>query len=248
MRGLSEQIREKEQSLKEMKKSLRILRTWRVQLDHYVDPLKLIPLYKMKKIDIPADIDQWSKKFDFFELNFGGSILVKDGMAVKQLELGILFDPDLGSRKRHAVAYSIFPTNQWREYGGASLTFGLTGDLGFEVPLKPNGLPFGKVGEIGPQIKSKLLLGPFAFNFKKAIITGVGKGSNQINWIIKKEEFLKSGDFETRVVLKVPGKRKTIKARVVLLATVIPPGWLNGVLGRTTTLAPDDKTYTIKLT
>ena len=247
MRGLTNEIKRKEDVIEELEKERNMLKKWRITLDPYVDPLELISLYNYKKILIPADIFQWSKKFNFFELNFGGDLFVEKGMSVKKLEIAIVFDPDLKKNQRHAVAYSIFPKNEWKKYGEFSVAFGLNAALGFDVPLTVNGLPIAQIGKVGPTIKSNFLLGPFVYNFKKATVRGVGKGNYIINWIIEKGTILKSGDFETKLVLKVPKNRKTLTARVVLQATVIMPGILPHIFSKKTPLAPEKQTYTIEL-
>ena len=245
--ALSSKIREKKKSIRALEKEMDILHNWRIQLSPYVDSLELISLYQEKNLPIPADIKQWSKKFDFFQLAFGGDIFVEKGMKVKKLEMGILFDAELSKRARHSIAYSIFPTNEWKKYGQASIAFGLTGDLGFQIPLAPTGLPFGKIGDLGPQLKGQFLLGPFVYSFKKAVITGVGKGNYSINWVIEKGDILSSGEFETRVVLQVPRNRDVVKTKVSLQATVTPPGFWKRLLGKTRLMAPDNRTYEIAL-
>ena len=168
-------------------------------------------------------------------------------MSVKKLEMGIVFDSELGKRDRHSVAYSIFPANEWKKYGQVSVAFGLSGDLGFKVPLTPTGLPFVKIGDLGPQVKGEFLLGPFVYSFKKAVIRGVGRGNYIINWVIEKGQILNGGDFETRVILKVPKGRDLVKTKVALQATVTPPGFWQHILGKKRKMAPDERTYDIIL-
>jgi hypothetical protein len=246
IRSLSKEIQEKKSAIKDLKKEVDILKNWRVQLNPYVDPLELVSLFDKRKMTIPADIAQGSKKFEFFELTFGGAIFIQE-MNVKKLEIGIVFDPDLKREERHSIAYSIFPTNEWQKFGKLSLVFGLSGDLGFKVPLKADGLPFAKIGDLEPKVQAEFLLGPFVYVFKKAAIRGVGKGNFLINWIIEKKDFLEEGDFETRVVLKVPKGRNLVRAKVALRATVSIPGFLKRILGKTREMAPDVKVYDIAL-
>ncbi|MFC2142131.1 hypothetical protein ACFLR7_04270 [Acidobacteriota bacterium] len=246
-RGLIAEIDQKKKSIGDLEKTADVLKKWRIKLGPYVDPLKLIPLYDKKKIPIPADISQWSSKFDFYVLNFGGDIFVEKGMKVKLLEIGIVFEPNLNKKQRRSIAYSIFPTNEWKKYGGVSIAFGLNADLGFEIPLTANGIPIGQIGKIGPEIKSQLLLGPFKFDFKKSVIRGIGKGNYIVNWIIEKGKLLEQGDFETKVILKVPKGRQKMEARAVLQATVIPPGFFKHVFGNKITLAPAEQIYSIQL-
>lgn len=113
--------------------------------------------------------------------------------------------------------------------------------------MAPTGLPFGKLGDLGPQLKGQFLLGPFVYSFKKAIITGVGKGNYIINWVIEKGDILSSGDFETRVVLQVPKNRDVVKTKVSLQATVMPSGFWARILGKTRMIPPDNRTYEITL-
>ncbi len=105
----------------------------------------------------------------------------------------------------------------------------------------------GKIGDLGPQVKGEFLLGPFVYAFKKAVIKGVGKGNYIVNWIIEKGEILGGGDFETKVVLKVPKSRSSVKAKVAMQATVTPPEFWKRFLGKTRKMAPDEKTYDIYL-
>ncbi len=244
---LSREIGRKKSSVKQLEKERDILRNWRVQLDPYVDSLELLSLYKHKGVPIPSDIGQWSKRFAFYELTFGGDIFVEKGMSVKKLEMGIVFDPKLRKGARHSVAYSIFPRNEWKKYGEASVVFGLSGNLGFQVPLAPNGVPFGKIGNLGPQVKAQFLLGPFIYAFKKAVIRGAGKGNYMVNWIIEKGDILEGGDFETRVVLKVPKRRRSVKAMVAMQATVTVPGFWKRLLGETKKMPSEEKVYKIPL-
>jgi hypothetical protein len=245
---IDQEIVRRRDTVRQLQRQLNILRNWRLRLDPYVDPLRLIPLYKKRKIAIPADIQQWSRKFDFFELTFGGGIFVRKGMSVKKLEIGIVFDTELDKKRRRSVAYGIFPTNEWKKYGEISFSFGISGDLGFKVPLTASGLPFAKLGDITPEAKARFLLGPFAYSFRKAVIRGVGKGDYLINWVIEKGEILDGGDFETRVILKVPKGRKKVKTKVAVQATVTPPKFWDRILGRARKIAPDEKVYDIVLT
>lgn len=247
IKSLSREIKEKESKIKKLEKEFDVLKQWRIQLNPYVDPLELISLYQKSKKSIPADIDQWAKSFGFYELTFGGGIFVERGMRVRKLEIGIVFDPELKEEEIRSTAYSIFPRNEWKKYGKISVVFGVSGDLGFHVPLTPQGFPYGKIGELAPQMKAEFLLGPFIYAFRRAVIRGVGKGHYIVNWVIEKGDILNGGDFETRVVLKVPKTRHLVKAKVALQATVIPPGFWKHVLGKARTMAPDIRTYNIKL-
>jgi hypothetical protein len=246
-RRLKKEINKTSASIRELDRELKVAERWRITLDPYVDALELIPLYKLKKIKIPAEIKLSSKKFDFYDLTFGGDILVKKGMSVRRLDLDLVFDVNLRKNARHAIAHSIFPTTEWRKYGEASLTFGVTGNLGFKVPIAPSGVPIAKIGDIGPQVKGSFVLGPFGYSFKKAVIKGAGKGNFKVSWTIEKGKVLEGGDFETRVVLKVPKGRRVVKTRAGMQATVAPASIFWRVWGRKRTIAPDEKTYDIRL-
>ena len=65
--------------------------------------------------------------------------------------------------------------------------------------------------------------------------------------MIEKKDALRSGDFETRVVLQVPRNRDVVKTKVSLQATVTPPGFWGRLLGKTRVMAPDNRTYDIAM-
>jgi len=202
-------------TLKGLQKAKAALENISIELDPYMDPKPLAPLYALKKLDIPPDIQVDSAKFDFYVVPLGANLFVTKGVTVRSLRLNVVLDTK-STVDRRAIAQSIFPTTEYKQYAAVNLTAGLNASLGFDIPLKPNQIPFLKVGDIDANIKAGFVFGPFDYSFKRCVVMGAGAGSFDINWAISKGDLLGGGDFEAWLVLKVPKGKKSISCQAVM--------------------------------
>lgn len=162
------------------------------------------------------------------------------------LRLALAFSSDAQGRPDQVRAFDYFPKTEWKQWGKLAITFGVTVDLGFKVPLNVSGLPFSSVGAVSPQAKAELVVGPVQFSFQKAEVLGAGKGNYIVDWRIKKGQILRGGDFEVYVILQVPKGLGSVKAHAEMEARVRLPGFLAKIFGKEKPFY-DRQNYTIAL-
>ena len=202
-------------TLKGLQKAKTALEDISIELDPYMDPLPLAPLYDKKKLEVPAEIQVDSAKFDFYVVPLGANLFVTKGVTVRSLRLNVVLDTESGKGRR-AVAQTIFPTTEYKKFAGVNLAAGLNAKLGFDVPLKPNGLPYLKSGDVSADISAGFVFGPFDYSFKRCEVMGSGANSFNINWAISKGDLLNGGEFEALLVLKVPKGTKSISCQALM--------------------------------
>jgi hypothetical protein len=207
--------RQMDTTLKGLQKAKAALKAISIELDPYMDPKPLAPLYDKKKLEVPAEIQVDSANFDFYVVPLGANLFVTKGVTVRSLRLNIVLDTKSGEGRR-AIAQSIFPTTEYKQYAAVNLTAGLNASLGFDIPLKLNGLPWIKVADIDASIKAGFVFGPFEYSFKRYVVMGAGAGSFDINWAISKGDLLSGGDFEAWLVLKVPKGTNSISCQALM--------------------------------
>ena len=209
-------------TLKGLQKAKAALKAISIELDPYMDPKPLAPLYDKKKLEVPAEIQVDSANFDFYVVPLGANLFVTKGVTVRSLRLNVVLDTKSGEGRR-AIAQSIFPTTEYKQYAAVNLTAGLNASLGFDIPLKLNGLPWIKVADIDASIKAGFVFGPFEYSFKRCVVMGSGAGSFDINWAISKGDMLSGGDFDAWLVLKVPKGTKSISCQALMEAELSIP-------------------------
>ncbi|MCX6843713.1 MAG: hypothetical protein NTX53_15705 [candidate division WOR-3 bacterium] len=220
--GGAVKVRQMDTTLKGLQKAKAALKAISIELDPYMDPKPLAPLYDKKKLEVPAEIQVDSAKFDFYVVPLGANLFVTKGVTVRSLRLNVVLDTKSGEGRR-AVAQSIFPTTEYKQYAAVNLTAGLNASLGFDIPLKLNGLPWVKVADIDANIKAGFVFGPFEYSFKRCVVMGAGAGSFDINWAISKGDLLSGGDFDAWLVLKVPKGTKSISCQALMEAELSIP-------------------------
>lgn len=211
-------------TLKGLQKTKAALKNISIELDPYMDPKPLAPLYKKKELEVPAEIQVDSTKFDFYVVPLGANLFVTKGVTVHSLRLNVVLDTKSGKRRR-AVAESIFPKTEYKKYAAVNLTVGLNVKLGFDIPLKTSGLPFLKSGDVSTKVSAGFVFGPFEYSFKRCVVMGAGAGSFDVNWAISNGDLLSGGDFDAWLVLKVPKGRKSISCQAVMETKLSLPGF-----------------------
>lgn len=178
--------------------------------------VELLPLFPCKN-DIPLEIQQLSKKFEFYKIEFFTKLLPKKGHRVKQLFLTLTLSPGYRIKNRPA-AYDIFPDTQWETilkiHTDATLDIGIGFHLGYIVRhLGKETFKTKANVDVGTKI-----LGSFApFVWKRALVESGGQGSTCIEWRYRHKTLL--GDISAMLVMKV---RKSIKiAHAVMHGTAV---------------------------
>ena len=220
--GVSDYAKPMDTTLKGLQKAKAALEDISVELDPYMDPKPLAPLYALKKLEIPPDIQVDSAKFDFYVVPLGANLFVTKGVTVRGLRLNVVLDTK-GNKDRRAIAQTIFPTTEYKKYATANLTVGVNASLGFDIPLKPNGLPWIKAAEVDANIKAGFVFGPFEYSFKRCEVMGSGARNFDINWAISKGDLLSGGDFNAWLVLKVSKGTKSIACQALMEAELSIP-------------------------
>ncbi len=220
------------------------LKDWKVELSPYVDPLDLFELYKKKHLQVPAEIQVSHNAFNFYYLPITCNIFSPKGTRVKALELAIEFDPRANKSERRPIAQDFFPQTEWKEYGKATIVFGVKSDLTFDVPLQSGGIPYVSV-DAAANVSGNLVLGPFEYKFEKCEILGAGKNAYTVNWRIGKTVFLNTGDVQCHVILKVPKRISKVKALATGTVTILLPRGLRRFWKRGTKKLPLERSYDI---
>ncbi len=215
-------VRQMDTTLKGLQKAKAALKDISITLDPYMDPLPLGPLYEKKKLEVPAEIQVGSTRFDFYVVTLGTSLFVTKGVTVRSLRLNIVLDTK-ADKGRRAIAQSIFPTTEYKKFAGVDLTAGLNANLGFKIPVKANGQPWFPEADIDAKIKAGFVFGPLDYSFKRCVVMGSGAGSYDINWAISKGDLLNGGDFEAWLVLKAPKGTKSISCQALMEAVLAIP-------------------------
>jgi len=213
--GGTVKVRQMDTTLKGLQKAKAALKDVSIELDPYMDPLPLAPLYQKKKLDVPAEIQVDSAKFDFHVVPLGANLFVTKGVTVRGLRLNIVLDTKAGEGRR-AIAQSIFPATEYKKFAAVNFAAGLDAKLGFDIPLKPNGLPYLKSGDVKADVSAGFVFGPFDYSFKRCVVMGAGAGSFDVNWAITKGDLLSGGDFDAWLVLKVPKDTKSISCQAIM--------------------------------
>ncbi len=153
-------------TLKGLQKAKAALKDISIELDPYMDPMPLAPLYDKKKLEVPAEIQVDSAKFDFYVVPLGANLFVTKGVTVRSLRLNVVLDTESGKGRR-AIAQSMFPKTEYKQFAAANLTAGVNANLGFDIPLKPGGQPWIKAADVDANIKAGFVFGPFEYSFKR---------------------------------------------------------------------------------
>lgn len=180
--------------------------------------LPLIPLYKLKKKEIPAEIQLFDKYYDFYWVRFVLKLFYPKGWKIDELNpIKVEFNSDESIAAKRPVAWDIVPSTKFREYIKFDGTAGIDLDLRINIPLDPKtGLPIPKIGDIKAEVKTNLLI-LWEYSYKKASILSSGKQDFEPEWRITSGdsfELLNSGDLALNVILKKLDALESVNANV----------------------------------
>ena len=145
------QLKSLDTKLEGLREAQAQLKDLSIELAPSLDPMPLPELYAEKKLEVPPEVRVLSRNADFYVVKLVCKLYVTKGAHVKDLQLNFVLDTRTQTGRR-AIAYSIFPETQYRKLAGATLAFGLNGKLGFDIPLRPNGLPYLKAGDVSAHL------------------------------------------------------------------------------------------------
>ncbi|MBM3314023.1 hypothetical protein FJY70_05485, partial [candidate division WOR-3 bacterium] len=171
--GSAVKFKQMDATLKGLHKAKAALKDICVELDPYMDPLPLAPLYEKKKLEVPPEIEVSAADFDFYVVPLGANLFVTKGVKVHSLRLNLVLDTQAGESRR-ATAHSIFPATEYKQYAAVKLAAGINAGLGFDIPLKPSGLPYLKSGDVKAEVSAGFVFGPFDYSFKRCEVMGSG--------------------------------------------------------------------------
>lgn len=177
--------------------------------------LPLIPLYKLKHLPVPDEIQLFEDHFEFYWIKFNIKLFYPEGWRIDELDsVTIEFNPDEKITPKRPVAWDVAPSTKFKEYMKFEGTAGIDLDLKIDIPLDSKShLPI-PIGDIGAQAKAKFLI-CWEYSYKKASILSAGKLDFEPEWRIRggdSFELLNSGDLELHVILKKLKALKSVNA------------------------------------
>jgi hypothetical protein len=190
-----------------------------VRIATYSECVPLIPLIMASQLELPPTLKvEQDRGYEFYHVQVVFSVLLNPGEFPTRAEFALKIDDEVPSARR-ARAIQLFPEYKSREYFSADLEgdIGVDGKLEFAVAL-PESIP-GVQGSVsgGGTVKSKLVLGPFSFRFRRASIEVRGIGDERIEWGYNLEDELEgTNDFKSMLILKVPREAKSVALRAAL--------------------------------
>jgi len=163
-------------------------------------------------LDVPAHIADLMRRFDYYLLHIPIVLFARGGWAFAQLECIIEFNPGRPPNER-AVAYQIFPADDWQDVIRASqgLAIGLDENLEFKVDVKRLALELPDLSaearaKVGTKAAGKagLVLGPFDYRIRRPRVISKGRGHVKVRWRLEGAEHFEEEEPTLGVVLQVP--------------------------------------------
>jgi hypothetical protein len=190
----------------------------------------IVPLRKKHFADhgleVPAHIAHLMRRFDFYLLHIPITLVPRPGWAFVQLDCIVEFNPGKPPAER-AVAYQVFPQEEWQDVIRASqgLAVGLDENLEFKVDMgrleiELPGLSAAERAKVGAKAAGTagLILGPFNYRIRRPKIIAKGRRNVQVLWRLEGEEYFEEEEPRLGVVLQVPKEVSRVDVVGVLKA------------------------------
>lgn len=177
-------------------------------------------------LEVPPHIAHLMRRFDFYLLHVPITLVPRPGWAFVQLDCIVEFNPGRPPDER-AVAYQIFPEDDWQDIIRASqgLAVGLDENLEFKVDVKRLRVELPELGaeariEVGTKAAGEagLILGPFNYRIRRPKIISKGRSHVKVRWRLESTEYFEEEEPRLGVVLQVPKEVSRVDVVGVLKA------------------------------
>lgn len=193
--------------------------------------LQVIPLnerdFAMHSLALSPDIAALMTRFNFYLVNIPITLFPKAGCGFVQLNCIVEFSPGIPTAER-AVAYQIFPDQEWQDIikFEQGLAVGLDEKLEFKVDtarLKVEMPALSSEAKAAIGVKAAgnagLVLGPFNYKIRRPKIQTAGRGNVKVHWRLDSAEYFEQEEPRLGVLLQVPKQISRVDAVGVLKAT-----------------------------
>jgi hypothetical protein len=204
-----------------------------INIAAHIESRPLIPLYEAAGENLPPAIkvDHEKMGYDFYLAEITFSVLLDGDEQLRAADFELRLSDDVTDKARKTRPVRIFPGRKdvdlFRvEVEGA---VGLDVDLHLSVPSEAQAvLPFAKAAaQVKAGVQTKMIAGPYSFQFRKAAIEVLGESDPLILWRYKlASELAGKNDFKSMLVLKVAKEATRIDAAAILEVVPFKKRWL----------------------
>ena len=183
--------------------------------------------YLGRSLPVPVNMAELFQKYHYYLMEFPFELDPAEGWAFNKLEVRIDFNPDDPAPGEHPKVFQIFPDPKFQKLfeANANLEVGVKANGEFEAKAGGIQMHAGptafKVGaDLGAEAggKAGLVIGPFAYSVKRALINHRGTGMEWARWEISGTQLNKGDDLRLMVIVQVPKDTVQVKVRGQLLA------------------------------
>ena len=184
--------------------------------------------YLGRGLPVPVDVAALFGKYRHYLLEIPFELDPAAGWAFNKLEVRIDFNPDDKTPREQPKVYQIFPDPKFQSLfeANANLEVGVKANGEFDaktgsVAVQAGQASFKMGADLGAEAGAKagLVLGPFRYSVKKALINHRGTGKEWARWEISGTQLNKGDDPRLMVIVQVPKDLEAVKVRGQLLAS-----------------------------
>jgi hypothetical protein len=202
-----------------------------VKIATHVESRLLAALLKAKNATLPPEfqVDQDKQNYDFYLVELRFSILLPRKQFARFAEFGILISDDNPSSTRGSRPVGLFPAPKDR----VLFSVDVEGAVGLDASLHISAAEIA--GAVCPyadasadaKLKATMVLGPFAFHFRRAAIEVRGESSENILWRYNLHSELRgTNDFKSIMILKVAKETKKVQLKSAINVVPCQRSWL----------------------
>lgn len=178
-------------------------------------------------INLPPSITVPAKKqrYVFYLVEVIFNMEFKKGVFPKNAEFMLNIEDDVNPSYRKSRPIQLFPCRKDKQLFRLDVVGSITIDAGMDISVPMSGsniLPFARVkaNAIGT-VKANIVIGPFSYVFRKAVIEVTGVGRQVVHWSYKLASVLGGKNmFKSYLLMKIDERATYVKMRAFL--TVVP--------------------------
>jgi len=175
--------------------------------------------FKSCGISMSNELKAKMEKYNFYQVGIPITLFPRSGWAFTRLECEVIFCQDEKDPHQLPIIYEMFPESVWAEilHYQNRLNLGLDAKLTYKAQAEIKEKKIQKLShtaraklDFASEQKSKFVVGPFSYHFRRAQIRTSGRLGSRGFWRLDNKKRVDEEDVLLSVVLTVPKDRKKI--------------------------------------